>query len=72
MKIRGKRTPKINAAQASHLGRIARECRARSFIALGDELCAHETAFSKERTFPHTLHAIHLQILDLQILTRSD
>jgi hypothetical protein len=42
---------KINAAQASHLGRIARECRACRFAALGGEVCARETAFPKGRTF---------------------
>ena len=42
---------KINAAQASHLGRIGRECRACPLITLGDEVCAHETAFPKECTF---------------------
>jgi hypothetical protein len=40
VKIRGRRSPKINAAQASHLGRIARERRACRFAAPGGEVCA--------------------------------
>jgi hypothetical protein len=42
---------KTNAAQASHLGRIACECCACHFAAPGGEVCALETAFPKECPF---------------------
>jgi len=35
--------PKINAAQASHLGRIARECPGLPFTAQGGEVCVCES-----------------------------
>ena len=46
--------PKINAAQASHLGRIARECDASRFQRVKRRIVNQETALAKERTFPGT------------------
>jgi hypothetical protein len=57
---------KINAAQASHLSRIARERRACRFTALGGKVCARETAFPEEYTFlAHAADAVcEIQIRD--------
>ncbi len=49
------RAVKINAAQASHLGRIARECLACASAARGGEVCIRQTASPKER--PSVAHA---------------
>ena len=46
--------PKINAAQASHLGRIARECDASRFQRIKRRIVNQETALAKERTFTDT------------------
>jgi|HubBroStandDraft_6_1064221.scaffolds.fasta_scaffold2393704_1 hypothetical protein len=46
--------PKINAAQASHLGRIARECDASRFRRVKRRIVNQETALAKERTFTGT------------------
>ena len=46
--------PKINAAQASHPGRIARECDAGRFQRVKRRIVNQETALAKERTFTGT------------------
>jgi hypothetical protein len=53
-KIRGKKNFKINAAQASHLGRIARERDANRFHHVKRRIVNRETALPKERSFSGT------------------
>ena len=64
---------KINAAQASHLGRIARECHARRFhrvkrrsVTLGNR------TLKGAHVARHTLLTISPQILDSRILSCRD
>ncbi len=45
---------KINAAQASHLGRIARECDANRFHRFKGRIVKSETALPKERKITET------------------
>jgi len=63
---------KINAAQASHLGRIARECCACSTPHQAARCALAKPRSRRNARFWRTLQATHPRTLVLRISTRSD
>jgi hypothetical protein len=63
---------KTNAVQASHLDRIARECRACAFAALGGECAFAKPRSRRNARLCRTLQTLDRQILDSPIFTCSN